>query len=637
LPLSDAGPESSKASNESHKKKRSRSRSRSESEGSSSGDSKSSKDSGSDSDSDSGDDSSSSRRKKSKKSKKKDKKDKKDKKKKKKKSKKEKKEKKEKRSKPSKRAKSTASSSQPSSSFDPSSSSQPVMSESLLQKLAAKNETLSERRARKERERNARMAAKFGYSNEDNPFNDPNLDASFTWGKKVQTKRGADVKTDTTADKRQHQEKLVEEIEKVRRRRIEREEEFEEMQRLREEESRLREASHYDDWQRKEEEFHLAQQHQRTAIRLVQGREKPVDVLAKNVLLFGLSEEEKANKTAVKYKEKYNALDEMTTLDAELTAPHEFLRRLKLEELQELQGDLRDYQELEREVGGEGNTSLLSQYWDALAFVCEDEIAFIQGGGDGGHYEQVSADIAKMFQGQSPAALVKMKAEITQKIHAGAAGGDAQYWQSVLTQLKVHLAKENLTGIHNEMLVRQLSKLEERAKKIKEGGEEEKEANPYQQPLKEGADQGDEEVALGEEDEVDLGGAAAGASHWNDRTKPRKPRYFNRVKTGWDWNKYNQTHYDHDNPPPKIVQGYKFSVFYPDLIDKSKTPQFFIEPADSPEFCILRFHAGPPYEDIAFKILNKEWAKKKKQGYKCVFDRGVLTLFFNFNTHWYRR
>ena len=23
-----------------------------------------------------------------------------------------------------------------------------------------------------------------------------------------------------------------------------------------------------------------------------------------------------------------------------------------------------------------------------------------------------------------------------------------------------------------------------------------------------------------------------------------------------------------DNPPPKIVQGYKFNIFYPDLIDK---------------------------------------------------------------------
>ena len=23
--------------------------------------------------------------------------------------------------------------------------------------------------------------------------------------------------------------------------------------------------------------------------------------------------------------------------------------------------------------------------------------------------------------------------------------------------------------------------------------------------------------------------------------------------------------------------------------------------------CILRFHAGPPYEDIAFRVVNKEW------------------------------
>ena len=29
-----------------------------------------------------------------------------------------------------------------------------------------------------------------------------------------------------------------------------------------------------------------------------------------------------------------------------------------------------------------------------------------------------------------------------------------------------------------------------------------------------------------------------------------------------------------DNPPPKIVQGYKFNIFYPDLIDKSKTPEY---------------------------------------------------------------
>ena len=56
---------------------------------------------------------------------------------------------------------------------------------------------------------------------------------------------------------------------------------------------------------------------------------------------------------------------------------------------------------------------------------------------------------------------------------------------------------------------------------------------------------------------------------WSDKYRPRKPRYFNRVHTGFEWNKYNQTHYDFDNPPPKIVQGYKFNIFYPDLADKT--------------------------------------------------------------------
>jgi hypothetical protein len=61
---------------------------------------------------------------------------------------------------------------------------------------------------------------------------------------------------------------------------------------------------------------------------------------------------------------------------------------------------------------------------------------------------------------------------------------------------------------------------------------------------------------------------------WHDKYRPRKPKYFNRVHTGYEWNKYNQTHYDHDNPPPKVVQGYKFNIFYPDLIDKTKAPTY---------------------------------------------------------------
>lgn len=125
---------------------------------------------------------------------------------------------------------------------------------------------------------------------------------------------------------------------------------------------------------------------------------------------------------------------------------------------------------------------------------------------------------------------------------------------------------------------------------------------------------------------------------WADKYRPRKPRFFNRVHTGFEWNKYNQTHYDFDNPPPKIVQGYKFNIFYPDLIDKRSTPEYFLEACtDNKDFATLRFHAGPPYEDIAFKIVNREWEYSHRHGFRCQFANGIFQLWFHFKRYRYRR
>lgn len=125
---------------------------------------------------------------------------------------------------------------------------------------------------------------------------------------------------------------------------------------------------------------------------------------------------------------------------------------------------------------------------------------------------------------------------------------------------------------------------------------------------------------------------------WEDKYRPRKPRYFNRVHTGFEWNKYNQTHYDSDNPPPKVVQGYKFNIFYPDLIDKSKAPSYKIvrEPGND-ETVVIKFEAGAPYEDIAFRIVNRPWQYSHKRGFRSSFDRGVLQLYFNFQRNFYRK
>lgn len=124
---------------------------------------------------------------------------------------------------------------------------------------------------------------------------------------------------------------------------------------------------------------------------------------------------------------------------------------------------------------------------------------------------------------------------------------------------------------------------------------------------------------------------------WIEKFRPRKPHYFNRVKMGYEWNKVHQTHYDLDNPPPKEVLGYKFNIFYPNLIDPSKIPTYTREALENHEFCLIRFSGGPPYEDIAFKIVNREWDLTDRHGFKCVFDHGFLHLHFNFVKVRYRR
>ena len=122
------------------------------------------------------------------------------------------------------------------------------------------------------------------------------------------------------------------------------------------------------------------------------------------------------------------------------------------------------------------------------------------------------------------------------------------------------------------------------------------------------------------------------------RVRPCKPRYSNKVFTGYAWNRYNRTHYNSDRPPPKMVMGYSFNVFYPELVDKSKRPRFTITPrSDCEEMAVLTFSAGPPYEDIAFRVVNKVWDKSWKHGYRCTYNGTVLQLSFRFKKCTYRR
>ncbi|KAI5670687.1 hypothetical protein M9H77_11051 [Catharanthus roseus] len=98
------------------------------------------------------------------------------------------------------------------------------------------------------------------------------------------------------------------------------------------------------------------------------------------------------------------------------------------------------------------------------------------------------------------------------------------------------------------------------------------------------------------------------------------------------WQHHHHHHHKFWTRKPKYLNRIQLVMF-------GITPSYSIEKDGEEEenTCIIRVHGGPPYEDIAFKIVNNEWEYSKKKGFKCTFERVILHLFFNFKRFRYRR
>ncbi|XP_033959764.1 splicing factor Cactin [Pseudochaenichthys georgianus] len=604
-------------------------------------------------------------------------------------------------------------------------------------------ETPEEKRARrllkkeaKEKKRREKMGWSeeyMGYTNADNPFGDNNLLGTFKWQKALDKKGIGHLGDKDLKDRNKCiQEENRRELQKVKQLRLERERE----KAMRETElemlQREKEAEHFKTWAEQEDNFHLHQAKLRSKIRIRDGRAKPIDLLAKYI----------------------SAEDD--DLAVEMHEPYTFLNGLTVTDMDDLLEDIKVYMELEQGKNVD--------FWRDMTTITEDEISKLRkleasGKGPGDRREgintAVTIDVQTVFKGKTYSQLQALHLNIETKIRAGGSNLDIGYWESLLQQVRVYLARARLRERHQDVLRQKLFKLKQEQgveseplfpiiKEEARSGDEEpssstknkkrdtegddEEAGPSTsgagKPNEEGGEEGDKkdeekegevvEAVLTEEDliqqsqsEYDSGrysptlltsselpldshtttaeedtarlelarqqqlqvtGDAVETAEdlfirrarqgmgndeaqfsvefpvtgkmylWADKYRPRKPRFFNRVHTGFEWNKYNQTHYDFDNPPPKIVQGYKFNIFYPDLIDKRSTPQYFLEPSpDNKDFGILRFHAGPPYEDIAFKIVNREWEYSHRHGFRCQFANGIFQLWFHFKRYRYRR
>ncbi|KAJ1454766.1 cactus-binding C-terminus of cactin protein-domain-containing protein [Pelagophyceae sp. CCMP2097] len=510
---------------------------------------------------------------------------------------------------------------------------------------------------KRKKEKAPKLYEQVGYTNDDNPFGDADLGRKFVWKKK-----DADKTSSKSGESSAH---YLSEIEKVRKRRKDREDELAEMERLRDEEARLREAAQYSDWQGKEEEFHLEQTKVRSRLRLANHRSQPIDCVAKNMLMIEQAELDERRiahgddfsaqeKTGgVKYS-SYREDDraqrtDLADLDVELREPRSIVAGITGAALVQLRDDALAYADLE------GSDGKYVDFWRAFVEICDCELGDAGGRrGSRAVHGAVAADVRKMLEGKSVVKLDAMIRDVQGNIDEPDSDDDEspEYWHHVLREARLARAAATLSATHADLLQRQLALVTARRADLMSRAPAAPAKAPAPEPVAAGAAKDSSRAAVdmaareadrgtAEDEEVMVASAEVEVARpaWADKYEPRKPRYLNRIRTGYEWNKYNQTHYTHEEPPPKIVQGYKFNLFYPDLIDRTHIPTFTLEkdPAGGKDFAILRFTASPPYEDVAFKVVNQEWEHGPKKGYRCVFERGILQLHFNFKRWRYRR
>ncbi len=171
---------------------------------------------------------------------------------------------------------------------------------SLLTLHRRKRDKSEERKARKvekkriKEEEEARQVAELSvYSATDNPFHDVNLGQQFRWHKKNERDKKAGL-TYAESQRRDavRRQEAKEELERLNRRRAEREAD----QRLREEEElrmqRLQESAQMSEWLSKESDFRLEQERKRATIRIQEKRAKAIDFLALNLKYVNPSTED---------------------------------------------------------------------------------------------------------------------------------------------------------------------------------------------------------------------------------------------------------------------------------------------------------------------------------------------------------
>jgi len=381
----------------------------------------------------------------------------------------------------------------------------------------------------------------------------------------------------------------------------------------------------------------LTQAKKRAVIRVREGRARPIDAFVINLKLIEDDE-----------RPRMLGDDEIEGDEFYITEPDEVIKDLSMNEMAQLKSAIDEYISMEKSKRNK-------EFWESVMIILNDYQTKSTTAPESRAVDPVADSIDELLRTKTYDELLTLESQIQAKLRSDEPM-DVDYWQQLLRSLKIYKAKERLRAMHEPVL---RSRPKPPPKPMLQN-----KPNPFDPANFTDDAVHDEEledndafihaaqsmidlettriVEEGVESDEPYNQEAEGfitpEPTWAAQHKPRKPKFFNTVVMGYEWNKYNQTHYDEQNPPPKVVQGYKFNIFYPNLIDTSKAPTYKVErnrqrhryvgggggtSAGEDETCVIRFSAGPPYLDVAFRIIDRDWdySSRFNRGFKSSFDK----------------
>merc|ERR1711884_305200 len=158
----------------------------------------------------------------------------------------------------------------------------------------------------------------------------------------------------------------------------------------------------------------------------------------------------------------------------EMHEPYTYLNGLALEDLEDLLADIEVYVKIDLNKNRDLWSDIVTIVQDELGKLRKMERTQYEEAADRrqGINSAVAQDVQLVFTGKTAQQLQQLQKSIEKKLEDRSGGIDITYWESLLSQLKAHLARARLRDKHSENLRRKLEMLKAEQLGGRPGGEE---------------------------------------------------------------------------------------------------------------------------------------------------------------------